>query len=53
MAVDQKQMFQLLDSQEALKLDVYPRELIPGELDSPGNWVCRICWMKRWPKRMS
>jgi len=31
-AVDQKQMFQLLDSQEALKLDVYPRELIPGEL---------------------
>lgn len=31
-AVDQKQMFQLLDSVEALKLDIYPRELIPGEL---------------------
>ncbi len=26
-------MFQLLDTQESLKLDVYPRELIPGELD--------------------
>jgi hypothetical protein len=25
-------MFQLLDSVEALKLDIYPRELIPGEL---------------------
>ena len=32
-AVDHKQMFQLLDSAEALKLDVYPREMIPGELD--------------------
>ena len=32
-AVDRKQMFQLLDSVEALKLDIYPRELIPGELD--------------------
>jgi hypothetical protein len=32
-AVDKKQMFQLLDSVEALKLDLYPRELIPGELD--------------------
>jgi hypothetical protein len=31
-AVDRKQMFQLLDSVEALKLDVYPRELIHGEL---------------------
>lgn len=31
-AVEKKQMFQLLDRQEALKLDVYPRELIPGEL---------------------
>ena len=31
-AVKQKQMFQLLDTKEALKLDVYPRELIPGEL---------------------
>ncbi len=26
-------MFQLLDLAEALKLDVYPREMIPGELD--------------------
>ena len=26
-------LFQLLDQQEALKLDIYPRELIPGELD--------------------
>jgi hypothetical protein len=32
-AVEQKGMFQLLDSVEALKLDIYPRELIPGELD--------------------
>ena len=32
-AVKQKGMFQLLDSVEALKLDIYPRELIPGELD--------------------
>jgi len=32
-AVDQKGMFQLLDTNEALKLDVYPRELIPGELE--------------------
>jgi hypothetical protein len=26
------EMFQLLDTKESLKLDVYPRELIPGEL---------------------
>ena len=26
-------MFQLFDKREALKLDVYPRELIPGELN--------------------
>jgi hypothetical protein len=32
-AVSKKQMFQLLDSVEALKLDIYPRELVPGELD--------------------
>ena len=32
-AVDQKKMFQLLDSVEAFKLDIYPRELIPGELE--------------------
>ncbi len=25
-------MFQLLDRVESLKLDIYPRELIPGEL---------------------
>ena len=32
-AIDKRQMFQLLDSVEALKLDIYPRELIPGELE--------------------
>lgn len=32
-AVENRQVFQLLDSVEALKLDLYPRELIPGELD--------------------
>ncbi len=32
-AVNDAGMFQLLDSKEALKLDVYPREMIPGELD--------------------
>ena len=32
-ALSQQGMFQLFDSVEALKLDVYPRELIPGELD--------------------
>jgi hypothetical protein len=26
-------MFQLFDMAEALKIDVYPRELVPGELD--------------------
>jgi hypothetical protein len=31
-AVEQKQVFQLLDSVETLKLDIYPRELIAGEL---------------------
>ncbi len=31
-AVEEGGMFQLLDKQEALKLDVYPRELIDGEL---------------------
>ena len=30
-AVDEGGMFQLLDKQEALKLDIYPRELIEGE----------------------
>lgn len=32
-AIANKGMFQLLDSVESLKLDIYPRELIPGELD--------------------
>ncbi len=37
-AVRQKDMFQLFDIVEALKLDVYPREMIPGEL-SRSQWV--------------
>jgi len=32
-AVAEKAMFQLFDMAEALKIDVYPREMIPGELD--------------------
>lgn len=32
-AVEKLDMFQLFDNAEALKLDVYPRELIAGELD--------------------
>ncbi len=32
-AVERRKMFQLLDGIESLKLDVYPRELIAGELD--------------------
>ncbi len=32
-AVAEQGMFQLLDRVESLKLDIYPRELIPGELD--------------------
>ena len=32
-AVGEQGMFQLLDGIESLKLDIYPRELIPGELD--------------------
>ncbi len=32
-AVERREMFQLLDKVEALKLDIYPRELIEGELD--------------------
>ncbi len=32
-AVERGGMFQLLDEIESLKLDIYPRELIPGELD--------------------
>ncbi len=30
--VESEKMFQLLDKVEALKLDIYPREMIPGEL---------------------
>ena len=32
-AVKAQRLFQLLDSVESLKLDIYPRELIQGELD--------------------
>jgi hypothetical protein len=32
-AVAEGSMFQLFDIPEALKIDVYPREMIPGELD--------------------
>lgn len=32
-AVQRRGLFQLLDTEESLKLDVYARELIPGELD--------------------
>ena len=32
-AVAERKMFQLLDKAETLKLDVYVRELVPGELD--------------------
>jgi hypothetical protein len=32
-AVRRRKLFQLLDTQASLKLDVYPRELIPGELN--------------------
>lgn len=31
-AVENRSLFQLLDQTEALKLDIYPRELIPDEL---------------------
>ena len=33
LAVATGEVFQLLDELETLKLDVYPREMIPGELD--------------------
>ncbi len=32
-ALAEKSMFQLFDMAEALKVDIYPRELVPGELD--------------------
>lgn len=31
--VAEQEMFQLFDMAEALKIDIYPREMIPGELD--------------------
>jgi Nucleotidyl transferase AbiEii toxin, Type IV TA system len=31
-AIRENDLFQLLDKSESLKLDIYPRELIPGEL---------------------
>ncbi len=37
-ALRNKRMFQLFDAAESLKLDVYPRELIEGEL-SRSEWV--------------
>ncbi|MEQ8791932.1 MAG: nucleotidyl transferase AbiEii/AbiGii toxin family protein [Pirellulaceae bacterium] len=37
-AVDRHGMFQLYDRIEALKLDIYPRELIPGELNRSQMW---------------
>ena len=36
--VQRRRLFQLLDTQASLKLDVYPRELIPGEL-SRSEWT--------------
>lgn len=45
-AVEQGGLFQLLDEEEVLKLDLYPRELIAGELDRSeslelfeGHWL--------------
>ncbi len=32
LAIKNKRLFQLLDLDETLKLDMYPRELVPGEL---------------------
>ena len=32
-AIDSGDLFQLLDQTECLKLDIYPREMIPGELE--------------------
>jgi len=32
-AIADRSMFQLFDMAEAIKIDIYPRELIPGELD--------------------
>jgi hypothetical protein len=32
-AVSRGRMFQIIDTQECLKIDLYPRELVPGALD--------------------
>lgn len=37
-AVNRGRMFQIIDTQECLKIDVYPRELVPGALDR-STWV--------------
>jgi len=37
-AVADRSMFQLFDMSEALKVDLYPRELVPGELDR-STWL--------------
>ncbi len=36
-AIASGELFQLLDKTESLKLDIYPRELIPGELQRSTN----------------
>ena len=35
-------MFPLCDMAEAVKVDVYPRELVPGELDALGGVLAAI-----------
>lgn len=37
-AVSRGRMFQIIDTQECLKIDLYPRELVPGALDR-STWV--------------
>ena len=36
-AIEKRKLFQLLDSVESLKLDIYPRELVKGELERSGR----------------
>ena len=36
-AIENQKMFQLLDVAESLKLDIYPRELVEGELERSGE----------------
>ena len=44
-------MFQLFDMAEALKIDLYPRELVPGELGrSRFSRACH-CWWRPGPAR--